>query len=221
MRVAVHLYLSCGWSITIACMLFRLLVVLVGVSLQAADWPSFRGNNAAGVSSSSAPEILSVEHNLVWKKDLPKTASSPILAGGRVIANLFDEEALALIALDADSGEELWRVEPPRSRKEAFNPHHGPESPSPAFDGEHLYAFFPDFGLISYALDGKERGRVPLGPFSSVQGIGTSPVVAEGKVVLLVDQATGAYIAAFDSATGEQEWRHERPTNFLGGIRRR
>jgi hypothetical protein len=32
--------------------------------------------------------------------------------------------------------------------------------------------FFADFGLISYDLDGKERWRVPLGPFNNLYGSG-------------------------------------------------
>ena len=63
-----------------------------------------------------------------------------------------------------------------------------PASPSPVTDGENVYAFFPEFGLISYGSDGKERWRVPLGPFETQHGMSGSPILADGQVVLLVDQ---------------------------------
>jgi len=56
-----------------------------------------------------------------------------------------------------------------------------------------------------------------LGPFHSVQGIATSPILAGARVILFIDQIQDSYVAAFDQATGKQTWKKERPSGFLGG----
>jgi outer membrane protein assembly factor BamB len=109
------------------------------------------------------------------------------------------------------TGRELWRraIKPPRIRT-VFKANDA-ASPTPAADGNSLYVFFPDFGLISYTFDGRERWRHPLGPFVNFYGIASSPVVANGLVVMLCDQIKGSFAIAVDAATGKQRWRRERP----------
>jgi outer membrane protein assembly factor BamB len=59
--------------------------------------------------------------NLVWKKDLGSypmamgfgTGSSPALADGRLFIQCDNEQKSFLVALDAKTGDELWRVERP------------------------------------------------------------------------------------------------------------
>ena len=48
-------------------------------------------------------------------------------------------------------------------------------------DGANVYAFFQEFGLISYTADGKERWRLPLGPFNMFYGFGASPILVDGR----------------------------------------
>jgi hypothetical protein len=84
-------------------------------------------------------------------------------------------------------------------------------SPSPVTDGRSLYAFFPDYGLVSYDLDGKDRWKLSLGPFASLHGVCASPILAEDKIVLLIDQAKGSYLAAFNQEDGRQQWKTEHP----------
>ena len=66
-------------------------------------------------------------------------------------------------------------------------------------DGANVYVFFGDFGLLSYGPDGNERWRLPLGPFNNANGHGSSPILADGKLVLICDQDTGSYLLAVDS----------------------
>ena len=91
-----------------------------------------------------------------------------------------------------------------------------PASPTPAADAKNVYVFFPDFGLISYTFDGKERWRHPLGPFENFYGISSSPVIAEGLVLLLCDQTRGSFLMALDKETGRQKWKTERSTHTEG-----
>ena len=50
-----------------------------------------------------------------------------------------------------------------------------PASPTPAADADGVVAFFPDFGLVAYTPDGKDRWTLPLGPFTSFYGMAASP----------------------------------------------
>jgi len=78
-------------------------------------------------------------------------------------------------------------------------------------DGESVWVFFADYGLIAYDLDGEELWRKPLGPFDNIYGMGASPIVVGEKLILAADQSTGSYVMAVDKRTGDEIWRTERP----------
>ena len=81
-----------------------------------------------------------------------------------------------------------------------------PASISPVTDGENVYVFFRDVGLLSYDSNGELRWRTPLGPFANSMGHSASPVLAGGRIVVAADQKEGSYIAALDTADGETVW---------------
>ena len=70
--------------------------------------------------------------------------------------------------------------------------------------------------LLCYAVDGEELWRHPLGPFDNLYGMGASPILAAGNVVLVVDQQQGSHVLAVDSESGELAWRTERPAARSG-----
>ena len=185
--------------------------------VQADDWPQFRGPRGAGVSiERPLPAQISPTKNLAWRQATPAGVSSPVVVAGRVFITGIEDGKLALLCLDAATGKELWRRHPPRERTEKFHPRHGPATPTSASDGSSVFVFLPESGLLAYTLDGEPLWRTPLGPFVSVQGVASSPVYHDGKVVLLIDQTADAFIAAYDAKTGEETWRTPRPSNFLG-----
>ena len=181
--------------------------VLLGVSLacgasSAAEreaWGRFRGPNGTGVSEATGlPVSFGPEKNVLWKTPLPPGHSSPVLSDSRIFLTAHspgkESYTLLVIGLDRRTGRELWRREVPRGqtgRRENVN---GPASPSPVTDGANVYAFFQDFGLISYTADGRERWRKPIGPFNMFYGFGASPMLADGTLVLSVDQDKDSYL---------------------------
>jgi len=193
-------------------------VLLAGFAVRAADWPRFRGPNGSGVSDArDLPAEIGPEKNLAWRVKTPAGASSPVVAGGRLYVTAHEGDERVVLCLDARTGEQLWRRAVKRERAEPFNPTHGPATPTPVTDGSNVYVFFPEVGLLAYDAAGKEKWRTPLGPFRSVQGVATSPVLAAGNVVLLMDQTAESWVAAFDAATGKQKWKTGRVSGFLGG----
>ncbi|MBI4905894.1 MAG: PQQ-binding-like beta-propeller repeat protein [Acidobacteria bacterium] len=186
-------------------------IVVLSCCAWAEDWPRFHGPNGAGVSASSAtPVEFGAGKKMVWKTAVPFSRSSPIVAGGRVYLTAYENNNLITMALDAGSGRVLWRNE--ISRPTAKQPHksNDPASPTPASDGRNVYAFFPDFGLVSYDAQGKERWRVTLGPFDSFYGLASSPVISGDTLLLNCDARSKAFLLAVDTRNGRTRWRAER-----------
>lgn len=180
------------------------------------DWPRFRGPEGRGVS---AARNLPVELNagsLAWRVETPAGASSPIVAGGGVFIAGFAGSRRILVCLSLETGRELWRREIEAPRAERRSPPNDAASSTPVTDGSNVYALFSDYGLVAYTLSGEERWRTPLGPFNPPHGMSSSPIVAGGSLIVLADQASDSFLAAFDVADGRLRWKTSRPS-FAGG----
>jgi outer membrane protein assembly factor BamB len=122
----------------------------------------------------------------------------------------FEQENLVTLAVRAEDGKILWRRELARPRRERHHKNNNPASPTPVTDGRSVFAFFPDFGLVAYSIDGKELWRQPLGPFQNFQGMANSPVLAGGALVQVCDQDAGSFLVVVDKASGRVLRRVER-----------
>jgi len=147
---------------------------------------------------------------MVWKRAILAGKSSPVLTDSKIFLTAGDGGDLTVLCLDRATGKTLWQRSIRESRHEFQNQLNSPASPTPATDGKNVYAFFGNYGLISYDGDGNERWRTPLGPFSSLWGMASSPVLVNGNVVQLLDAFGESYIAAFDQATGKKQWQTDR-----------
>ena len=176
------------------------------------EWARFRGPNGSGVAEvTGLPGEFGPTRNVIWKTDLPPGYSSPIIHGNRIFLTGVRDGHLVSFAVDRASGKVLWEREAPRSRQEKLDQRNHPASPSAATDGERVFFFFADYGLLAYDVNGKELWRRPLGPFNNIYGMGASPIVVDDVVVLNCDQSIGSFIAAFDKKTGRERWRTPRP----------
>lgn len=192
-------------------------VLLLATLSTGADWDRFRGPNGSGVTEATGlPEVFGPNQNLIWRTSLPPGHSSPILSRDRIFLTSVDKKKLYLVALDRQTGRIVWRRESPRNRAEHLHKLNSPASATPASDGERVYAFYGDYGLVCYGWDGRVRWRTPLGPFSNVYGMGVSPIVAGDNVVLVVDQSRDSYIAAFKKRDGSLRWKKLRPDAISG-----
>jgi outer membrane protein assembly factor BamB len=184
---------------------------------RASDWTRFRGPDASGVSAGvPAPLEMRADGGYVWKQTAPQGKSSPILSGGRVFLTGHDGGRLLTLAFDRESGELLWRREIERTHVDERNDINDAAAPTPVTDGETLYAFFADFGLAAYTVDGRELWRRPLGPFTGPHGIASSPLLVDGMLVLMLEQREDGAVIGVDAATGEVKWKAPRPPT-LGG----
>ncbi|MBI3695808.1 MAG: PQQ-binding-like beta-propeller repeat protein [Acidobacteria bacterium] len=156
------------------------------------------------------PTQFSREQNVIWRTPVRPGKSSPILTARHIFLTAFENGKLFTQCFDRKNGRLLWeRAEAP-PRAEVGNVRNEPASITAVTDGENVYAFFADFGLISYAAAGNVRWKAPLGPFTNTMGLAASPILAGEFIVLLADQNDESYIAAFDRRNGEIRWKTAR-----------
>ncbi|MCL4819124.1 MAG: PQQ-binding-like beta-propeller repeat protein [Vicinamibacteria bacterium] len=178
----------------------------------AQDWPRFRGPQGTGVAEGAAlPAVFGPAKNLVWRVEVPRGRSSPIVVRDRVFLTALDGDRLATLAFDLATGAPLWRRDVARAHAHDVYVGNDSATPTPASDGESLFVFFPDLGLLAFDLDGQERWRLPLGPFDSFYGLSGSPVVHGDTVALVCDQRKGSFALAVDKRSGAVRWRVARP----------
>ena len=149
------------------------------------------------------------------KAGAPDGQSSPVVAGGRIFLTASEGDRLLTICLDGRTGDRLWQQEIRRKTQQIFHTN-DPALPTPAADEIGVVAFFPDFGLVAYTLDGNDGWELPLGPFKNFYGMAASPIVAGDLLVLICDQQTGAFLLGLDRETGRQRWKTNRPTAGIG-----
>lgn len=194
----------------------------------AENWPHWRGPHLDGTSTETGlPTSWSAAEgetkNIRWRFDLPGPAgSTPIVWDDAIFVTSTDEEADALrvFAVGRD-GELRWQADPDAGAVEVF-PQLAHETnaaaPSPVTDGEHVWVLFgsarlfqfdAESGEIGWSVDLAERYGEP----SLYFGLSTSPLLYDGRLYLQLLHADDQLVLALDAATGDEIWRHERPTD--------
>jgi len=187
------------------------LMLVVAALATAEDWTRFRGPNGSGISKDTGfPVEFSRNKNAIWRTPVRAGKSSPVLTARHVFLTGFEGEKLFTQCFNRETGKLVWERAENRTNQQVGNRLNNPAAITAVTDGENVYAFFKDFGLVSYDPSGKLRWKVPLGPFVNTMGMGASPIVAGDSIVLVADQMRGSYIAAFDRGNGEMRWRTPR-----------
>ena len=89
---------------------------------------------------------------------------------------------------------------------------------TPATDGETVVAFFGSQGLYAYDMKGALRWKQDLGVLNAGAydlpeyewGNASSPIVADGRVIVQCDVHGSSFMQAFDVKTGRSLWKTER-----------
>ncbi|MCG6154911.1 outer membrane protein assembly factor BamB family protein [Rubinisphaera margarita] len=191
------------------------LVVLLTLSVQAEEWPRFRGPEGRGVVSNVAWSGTFSEQPVAWRTALPGTGvSSPVIAGEKVFVTGADEASSqrVLLCLDLTTGDEIWRKGFPfaaykKHKNNAF------AASTPAIDGNRLFVLWQDpenSVLNAFTLDGESLWEFGLGPYTHGQGGASSPMVFEDVVYVAHDQKQPSFLVAISAETGEELWRLDR-----------
>ena len=162
------------------------------------------------MGSGSPPVEFSAEKNLKWQVEVPHGHSSPCVWKDKIALTGLAEGKLVTFCLNKVDGRELWRVAAPAEKVEGAHRIGSPAAPTCCTDGERLIAYFGSYGVLAYDWSGKELWKKPL-PAPVVEfGTSASPIIADGKVIIVADQDVGSYMMALDVRTGAEVWRVDR-----------
>jgi outer membrane protein assembly factor BamB len=85
---------------------------------------------------------------------------------------------------------------------------------TPVTDGERVYAYFGNVGLFAFDMNGKPLWSKPTPPVKTRDGFGgaASPVLFGDRLFIVNDNDERSFIAAFNTVSGDEMWRVDRPT---------
>lgn len=124
-----------------------------------------------------------------------------------------------LLAVERASGKILWNVlgheAVPRVKRHPKSTHC---NSTPATDGRRIVTLFGSEGLFCFDTEGKLLWKKDLGPMdsgyyvvpSAQWGFASSPIIHDGKVIVLCDVQTNSFLAAYEIASGKELWRTTR-----------
>ena len=175
------------------------------------DWSRFRGPNGSGIAGDAGyPTEFGPDRNLLWRAAVRPGKSSPVLSRRHIFLTAFDGGTLYTQCFDRETGRLVWeRAEQP-VRHEDAHVLNEPSAATPVTDGDNVYVFFRDLGVVSYDATGAVRWKRPMGPFTNRMGAVTSPIIAGSSLVMVLDQIERSSIVALSLATGEVQWTKPR-----------
>jgi outer membrane protein assembly factor BamB len=177
------------------------------------DWPAWRGPAGNGVSEEKkAPATWGPDKNVKWKAPLPQWGNgSPVVSKGRVFVTSAEDAGglkRSLLCFDRKDGKQLWKAAVDFGRKEATHNTNGYCPTTPAADGERVVVWHGSAGLHCYDFEGKKLWSRELGDFPHMWGDGTSPVLHEGRVILIAGPGKN-FVTSLDAKTGKTVWQVE------------
>jgi len=198
-------------------------LISISTTLQAADWPQWRGPDRTGhvPAGEAVPASLPAEPKVAWRVAVGDGFASPVVSGGRVFHLDNQEGHESASALDAATGKELWRTKIFSSHQDGFGI--GPRC-TPVVDGDRVFIqsakgelqcleaatgkvlwrknFETDFGAVYIGEKGTAAGAVRHGATGS-------PIIDGGNILVQVGGPQGAGVVAFKKATGDVVWKSQ------------
>ena len=192
------------------------LLLIMFASVQAANWPQWRGPNGDGISvETNVPVKWSASDNVVWKTPIPGEGhSSPVVWGSSVFLTtaMPSTQERQLVRLDARTGKILWLRTVLTATPEHINSENSLASSTPVTDGEHVFTSFQNgkrADLQCYDFDGKWIWSVQPLEFNGEHGYCYTPLLYRDLLILDCRQEGEAALLAFDKSTGKVRWRVE------------
>jgi outer membrane protein assembly factor BamB len=197
----------------------------VAAGTSAADWPQFLGPSGAGVSDETGQPTMwdgPGGTNIRWKVELPgRGVSSPVVVRGKVYVRACTgvrQDRLHVLCLDAATGKRLWERQFAATGNTHYHPKTCAAAPTPAADGERVFALFASGDLAALSADGDllwYRSLARDYPHVANQvGMAASPVVCGDVVLVPMENADDSFAAGLDRLTGRNRWKVPRPRDI-------
>ncbi|MDG2168621.1 MAG: PQQ-binding-like beta-propeller repeat protein [Opitutales bacterium] len=201
-----------------------LILLCFALSPLSAEWNNWRGPNFNLTSGNQDfPNEFSDSQNVFWSADLPgEGASTPAIWKNSLYITSMDRGTNMLFAYN-QSGKKKWEAQVGKGEGGSHRQGTG-ANPSPVVDSSGVYVYFKSAILAKFNHAGKELWRKDLQKEYSITSqwwdLGTSPVVADGKVFVAVMQQLSrrsgekaeTYVLALDKDSGKEIWKIDRNT---------
>ena len=175
------------------------------------DWSQWRGPNRDGaVTSFNEPASWPTELTEHWKVEVGLGYATPLLIGDRIYMYTRQGSDEVMLALDADSGDVIWRSAYPavfRMNPAATSRHGAGPKSTPVFADGRLFTMGMS-GIVT-AFDAETGGQLwqqPAPPVQPLYHTATSPLVDGDLVIVHVGGHDDGALTAFDVATGNVRW---------------
>lgn len=206
------------------------LVTCLGVSaastIDATNWPQWRGPGLDGVSAEKGlPRAWSTTEGIAWKLPMPsRSGATPIVWGDMVFLNVATEEftgGLELWAADRNTQKVAWKKPIAGGNKQGRK--QNMSSPSPVTDGRTVWVMTGVGVLKAFDFKGTEKWARDLqkdyGAFGLNWEYAASPLLVDGDLIVPVLHGMKtddpSYVLRIDGASGKIEWKVERPTDAI------
>jgi outer membrane protein assembly factor BamB len=182
-------------------------------------WPRWRGPSGQGHAPPGQYTDKWSAATSLWKTNVPgRGNSSPIVWGDRIFltTGYGNGERLSMLAYSRSDGKQLWETFIPQNGVEYVHYKNGFASATPVTDGQLVYASFGRHGLFAFDFSGKLVWQHKFGIIDNYHGPAGSPVLYKDRIFIYQDAnpatppGQGAFIGAFDKATGKPLWMTPR-----------
>jgi outer membrane protein assembly factor BamB len=188
----------------------------------AGDWPQFLGPRANGISDETGllEKWPANGPLLVWEKSIGTGYGAPSVIGQKLVFHhrIGDEEIVECV--DADTGKTLWRYSYASHFVDPYGYNNGPRA-TPVLTSNLCYAFGAEgmltclelgTGKLVWKRDTAADFKVPEAFF----GVGSTPILEGGLLIVMVGGQPNSGVVAFDAATGNTVWESVGAANWEG-----
>ena len=209
--------------------------LIVCDSVWGENWMQFRGSTGQGISSEKQlPITWSATKNIKWKASLPGNGwSSPIVFEDHIFLTTASEEGIScrVICVNRNDGSIEWNTEVHRQKPGAMRKQNSYATPTPVTDGKYVYSVFYDGTVIAVDFTGKIVWKNSEVKFFSLHGLGASPILANGQVIMPFDGSSRkdtqvgwkipwdkAVVLSLDAGNGSVRWKGTRGDSRVGHV---
>ena len=209
--------------------------LIVCDSVWGENWMQFRGSTGQGISSEKQlPITWTATKNIKWKASLPGNGwSSPIVFEDHVFLTTASEEGVScrVICVNRNDGSIEWNTEVHRQKPGAMRKQNSYATPTPVTDGKYVYSVFYDGTVIAVDFTGKIVWKNSEVKFFSLHGLGASPILANGQVIMPFDGSSRkdtqvgwkipwdkAVVLSLDAGNGSVRWKGTRGDSRVGHV---